>query len=231
LLAEPALRLGSPKLIDLPAWWLVPGQPQEVLGWIEAHPPQDRTGPFVLGELTRAGVPESWFAGFELPPVSEVLGTRELVVEVVAAPDGSTALRADAQVVWIVPRPPSERIPASARVLDVTVVRPGRRPPTSVVLAKTKTVRKIVSLINELPTSQPAGISHGCPRRKANPTTVQLTFRATRDGPALAEAVQVEPIGACSPMTLTIRGRPQTPLVGAAVVLHRLRALLGGAGG
>ena len=38
---------------------------------------------------------------------------------------GDTGVRADAEVQWIMPRPRGERIPSGARLLEVTVARPG----------------------------------------------------------------------------------------------------------
>jgi hypothetical protein len=72
----------------------------------------------------RAGQPPaprsaSWTGVFALPAVPDVLTQRELVV--LAVRSGSqTAIRVDAQVVWLPARPVAERIPPAARVLTVT---------------------------------------------------------------------------------------------------------------
>jgi hypothetical protein len=58
---------------------------------------------------------------FALPAVPDVLTQRELVV--LAVRSGSqTAIRVDAQVVWLPARPVAERVPPAARVLTVTPV-------------------------------------------------------------------------------------------------------------
>ena len=73
-LADPPIRSGSPNLIDLPTWWLVPGQPHEqVLSWIETHEPEGSVHK-VSGESHFGAVTESWFAAFEWPNIKEVLG-------------------------------------------------------------------------------------------------------------------------------------------------------------
>ena len=72
----------------------------------------------------RAGQPPgprsaSWTSVFALPAVPDVLTQRELVV--LAVRSGSqTAIRVDAQVVWLPARPVAERVPPAARVLTVT---------------------------------------------------------------------------------------------------------------
>ena len=58
---------------------------------------------------------------FALPAVPDVLTQRELVV--LAVRSGSqTAIRVDAQVVWLPARPAAERVPPAAAVLTVTPV-------------------------------------------------------------------------------------------------------------
>lgn len=225
-LADPPIRSGSPNLIDLPTWWLVPGQPQQVLSWIETHEPEGSVHK-VSGESHFGAVTESWFAAFEWPNIKEVLGTRWLTVQVVAAAGESTALRADAQVVWIVPHFASERLPTSARIIDIKVEPPGGRPPKSVVVSKVDAVLKIAALINRLPAVQPTGPVYGCgPYWERNQSTYRLTFRANSGGPVLAKAIQSKPIGVCSTMTLMIRGHRQTPLAGASPVIDEVEGLL-----
>jgi hypothetical protein len=57
---------------------------------------------------------------FALPAVPDVLIQRELVLAVRSG--SQTAIRVDAQVVWLPARPVAERVPSAARVLTVTPV-------------------------------------------------------------------------------------------------------------
>ena len=229
-LASPAftvgLPFGSPRLIDLPEWWLVPGQPQEVLGWIEAHPPPGSIWRSTSSDEVK-GLTEAWSAGFEWPPISEVVRVRYLVVNVTAAPNGTTGLRADGEDVWTIPRPPSEQIPRTARILEVGRVIPGHGAPKTIVITRARTVHAVAALIDGLSIAQPGRIECG-PLGGGPSATFTLTFRATRSGPALAQAVQGLPVSLCSDMGLTIHGHSQPSLVNASKVIRRASALLAG---
>jgi hypothetical protein len=89
-------------------------------------------------------------------------------------------------------------------------------------------VRAIVALIDALPIVQPVEIA--CPMMPLNGPTVTFTFRAGADGAVLAQASQIAfpgPATACDPMTLTINGRKQTPLLGGSGFLAASGRLLG----
>jgi hypothetical protein len=192
----------TPDVVDDSAWWLVPGGPQAVLAFIEAHPPPGsrRTG---SGMGSRPHQPTVVSDVFDLPAITNVLSTRELVVEVVRLPDGSTGLRADAQVVWITPRDASESIPAGTRRLWVTVTRSHVRP----LLATSRMrIARVVALLNGLPRFQPG--LYACPADFG--IRVRLAFYPRRGAPPLAVAV-VNP-GGCGDVRLSIGGVSQPAL-------------------
>ena len=217
---------GRPTSLTSPPGGSSLASPSKFYSWIEAHEPESSVHK-VSGESRFGSVTESWFAAFEWPNIKEVLGTRWLTVKVVAAAGESTALRADAQVVWIVPHSASERIPTSARIVDLKVEPPEGRRPISVVVSKVDAVLKIAALIDRLPTVEPSDPVYGCgPYWERDRSTYRLTFRANSGGPVLAEAIQSKPIGVCSTMALTIRGHRQTPLTGASPVIDRVEGLL-----
>src|SRR5215468_5279394 len=118
-LSQSGARPVTPDLASVTRWWRVPGRPQEVLAWIRAHLPPGFT-PAGTGTSTGTGA-GSWTSMFALPAVPGVLTQRELVV--LAVRSGSqTAIRVDAQVVWLPARSVAERIPPAATALTVTPV-------------------------------------------------------------------------------------------------------------
>ncbi len=222
----------TPKLIDLTSWWRIPAEPGEVLSWLEENPPLGSKESAAGGFSTSApGGAPGRFVRFEWRPIPSVLILRSLLASVVAGPEGSTVLRADAQVVWVVPRPLSDLILGTVRVLEVR--RLAGAAPRTVTIARPKAVEKIAALINGLPVPQPGdpvpdgGPIAPCPKLPSKLGGLRLTFRESANGPPVAEAVQMRPAGICNPMMLKIPGHPQVPLSGGGVVLPTLRTLLG----
>jgi hypothetical protein len=220
--------LASPALADVYGYWHAPGPPGMVLAYIGAHTPHLARAASGGGGSRRSGL--SWsFLDLEVAPVPGVLDARWLVVKVVGLPGGATAVRVDAEVVWVIPRSASERIPAAVRELDVTRGRPGQPPVVSVTVTNPATIARIVSLINSLPTVQPYPLH--CPSWPADAPLVTLTFRAARGGPVVAQPSELadatEPTTGCDPMNLTLFGKPQTPLLDGAAAIRTVQQLLG----
>jgi hypothetical protein len=135
------------------------------------------------------------------------------------------AVRADAQDVWEVPRPASEQIPSSVRVLDVAAVCEEQRRLLSITVTDTATVSEIAAKINHLATLQPYGV--GTCRAEYTGPLVIFSFKATRGGPVLAQAQQVwQSEGGCLPMGLWIYKHKQTPLLGGPSVIQQAEKLL-----
>jgi hypothetical protein len=218
----------TPNVVDQHAWWVVPRRPQAVLAFVLAHRPAGAVSG-LSGSTRLRGITTSWFVRFNWRPVSGVLAERALVVQLVRLPDGSTGVRADVQNVWVIPRPAGERIPSSARVLDVAVGRRSVPPSLSMTVTDTAKVSDVAAMINRLPTVQPGAIS--CPAFPGDGPFVTFDFRSTDGGPLLAQAIEPawarEPTTACDPMALTILGHAWTPLLGGASVVRRSQALLG----
>lgn len=218
----------TPNIVDQHAWWVVPRRAQDVLAFVRAHRPAGALSE-LSGSTSLRGITTSWFVRFKWRPIGGALSERALVVQFVRLPHGSTGVRADAQDVWVIPRPAGEQIPSSARVLDVTVGRRSNPPSLSMTVADTAKVSKIAAMINGLATVQPGAIS--CPAFPGDGPFVTFNFRATQGGPLLAQATEPgwarEPTTACDPMALTILGHAWTPLLGGASVVRRSQALLG----
>jgi hypothetical protein len=121
-----------------------------------------------------------------LPPVPAVEDTRELTVEVADAGAGQTAIRVDAQVTWLPARPASEKVPAAATAVTLSVISdPHQKPPQSQTITRPAAVRRITALVNALPVFPPG------PRECGSGTGADLvlTFRAAPQGRVLATAL------------------------------------------
>ncbi len=210
----------EPNFLAASRYWSVPGDPASTLAWIEAHPPGGLPVKFHSSRLLDGVTPEPTI-GFEFPPLSRLAEQRLLDYSLLAF-EGHTVLEATSQADWILPHPASEVIPQSARTLLVSRHRPGG-PRHSELIDNRNSVRHFALLLDSLEMAQP-GILH-CPRRRSKATVVELVFRNSA-GRAVAEARQPQPASACQPMSLTIGGKPQKPLLEGSEFLRRLRGVL-----
>jgi hypothetical protein len=142
---------------------------------------------------------------FALPAVPGVLTQRWLVV--LAVPDGGgTAIRADAQVVWLPARPSAERIPPGATVVTVTPVfgfQPDKKleplDPAFTVTDPAK-VAGIAAAIDGLAV-YPPGV-RACPADFG--PAMRLTFRTSVTGPVVARLTAG--YGLCGIVSVSIEG-------------------------
>jgi hypothetical protein len=219
----------TPNAVDVHDWWLVPVSPAETLVYVCTHLPSGAISTAIIGG--GVGGPENETGVFAVPGSP---GT--LVVKAVRLPNGSTALRADAQVVWITPRSPSETIPSGSHLLRISAHSESRRAiadePESQKLSMLErlpwTVRSVgqieavVGLLNALRVVQPG--LRLCPLSLLH-TNVQLSFYATPAAPPLAVA-DIEP-GGCGGVSLTIAGAPQPSLQGGWSLISEIGKALG----
>lgn len=210
----------TPDVMDEHAWWIVPVAPAETVAYIYEHLPPCTTRPTYI--------PEKMISGFTWPGNP---GT--LVVWAVGLANGSTALRVDAQVGWIIPRPASERIPSGARLLKISGHEAGGkrfkrikseraavlgRLPSH--LTSTVQIEKIVALLNGLRVHQPG--ERRCPIAPAG--SVQLTFYTNPSAPPLAIAnIHTE---GCGGVSLTINGIAQPGLEGGWYLVEEISRIL-----
>jgi hypothetical protein len=204
VLTTPSSTLVSTTLVDDVSFWRVPGQPQAVLAWEQAHLPRRFTP-----EDTDFG-PPSWDRTFSLAPVPGVLNARDLVVEVTAAGDGQTAIRVDAQVSWQPLRPALERVPSAARVVTITQLASlgphVSRLPAPVTITDLAVVRRLAALVDSLQLST-IGPAASCPLAAGG--GIQLTFLARAAGPPLVVA---QGPAACGTVLFRMGGKPQPAL-------------------
>jgi hypothetical protein len=216
-------------IVDRHAWWRVPGSWRSVLAFVHAHPPAG-SHEFTSGWGSTSGRETSAFVVFGWPK-SVGIRTRQLTVLVAATPSDTTYLRVDAHVVWLLPRPAAERIPAGVQAIDITRGLPGHAPSRSLAVTDAAEVRALVEVTNNLPTVQP-GEFDGCNTARplgAVEPRITFTFRAAPGGAVLA--VAGEPADAtepdtCGPMSLSIAGLPQKPLLEGPKVVAEAQRLL-----
>jgi len=229
-LSRPASRPAiTTTLVDEHTWWRAPGSAASALAYLRAHVP--RGGKF--RESASQGPARndlvSGYVGFVWPPLGRLLNDRELLVQVTRLAGGGIGVRVDAQVQWIVPRPVSERIPRGVDEIDVTRAAPGEAPSLEVKVVSPHEIGSLISIVDALEIIQPGAYS--CPLLPARGPIVTFTFRASDGGTVLARASEPssarEPTTSCDPMTFSIRGHEQTPLLGGAAVVRKAGQLLG----
>jgi len=227
LLSDPFESPATPNLVDEHAWWLVPTTPAEALAYVCAHLPAGTTRSSSGGRLTGPNVPENESDGFSVPG-----SPGNLAIRVVRLPNGSTALRADAQVVWITPRPASDALPAGAQLLRIAVHSPSARHlgnfapeallerlPSKVTSAAQ--IQEIVALLNGLEVAQPGVRS--CPADRGG--DVLLSFYASANAAPVALA-DIN-LGGCGGVSVMIGGLRQLPLEGGSELIGPIAKILG----
>lgn len=207
------------KLVDLHRFWRVSEPLDSVVRFVRAHRPRgaQREGSGV-GSVGGPSYPENETLTFAFPPQANRTSLRWLNVTLVALRDGGTGVRADAQEIWIVPRPRSEVVPAGVSEIDIGSHHVGDG-------AK---VARIVHWFDALPTVQPGLVS--CPMLVAGPT-IRLVFRGGA-GVLARASFGADTIdhslysGRCTPIRFSIGDRREKALVGGRFLL-RVQRLLG----
>ncbi|HEX6713195.1 MAG TPA: hypothetical protein VF066_07410 [Thermoleophilaceae bacterium] len=219
LLESPGLgRSASPNQIEQSEFWRVPGDPSDAIAWVKAHPPAG-TRLVAWGKASNRDGPTTWSAAFERRPVPEVMVGRQLAVTVAKAADGGTALRADGFATWLVVRPASERIPAGAEVVQVTITGHFSTARIGFAVRDKQQVALVTRILNRLPVTQPGLFM--CPLDRG--IHALLTFRGG-GGATIARADAT--LGGCAQVDLTIDGARQPSLNGYGL-LDDLEAVLG----
>jgi hypothetical protein len=209
VLKSPAQTPRTPDLVDKAEWWIAPGAPQSVLAWEASHLPH-RFSAAGTGTGSGPGF-TTWTQIASLPDIPAVLDSRELVITAVQDGD-KTAIRVDAQVTWQPARPASEKVPAAAMAvtvsMDLGLNQGGRKPPKPVTITDPATVRKLAALINGLALFPPG--TFNCPADFGG--SLVLTFLAGPGTPSLA--VATADLSGCGGVGLTIGGKSEPALAG-----------------
>jgi hypothetical protein len=219
----------TPDFVSKTAWWRVPGSMDATLAWVTAHRPAG----FALGGSgwsSDRSVITSRFDEFTRPNVPNVLSQLSLYVSVASDGAGGTALRVDSQASWLPQKSRAERIPSAARVVTILgmpglsgggPIRAATRFHPPVTITDPATVTKIAKVVDGLPLMPPGVFS--CPAD--NGQGVRLTFRATRNGPVLAQ-VTAETSG-CGTVGLTVEGKRMPALWDGQRMVQQVLKLAG----
>jgi len=180
------------------------------------------------GSATGPGVPANLNVTWQWQPGKPGIISRQTLIDMVTLPSGATGIRVDAQVIYRVPRPAGEQVPADVTEVDITRAAPGRVPDLSRTVTKPTQVHAIVALIDRLPIVQPDYIA--CPVELASVPIVTFSFRAGRTGQALAGASEhanvTEPTNACDALAFTTGTRSWPSLLRGARFLHQVDTLI-----
>jgi hypothetical protein len=179
---HPQSSLVANSMMDEAAFWEAPGDPHSLLSWEQAR----LTGKgFTPGDADFG--PPSWDREFDLPATG-MLTDRELIVEVVGAGNGQTAIRLDADVAWQPSRPPDDLVPSAARVVTISELanwnQQAKRQPVPVTITDPTIVGRLAALVDSLPVSPLDNEGMMCPAPVGS--SLQLAFRTRTGGPVVA---------------------------------------------
>jgi hypothetical protein len=226
LLARPDQAFWIASQVDRHVFWTTTSSPEAAMASIKAHLPQS-------AKLVGHGYGGSeLFATYAVPTIDRTsLGARQLVLEVLGLSDGSTVVRADGEVRYIAPRPYDERIPAQARVLDITVGSNLSRPLLSLTVTKVSDVRRIARVVDDLPfVGNESGVGFSCPSFSASSPVDRFIFRSAPGGAVLARITELAATPTedypCFGTSLTIRGHHEPPLQDGGILLKQAGSLL-----
>ena len=213
--------------VDRDAFWTTSSSYGAAITWIEAHLPR---GVKRTDFSYEPGVDS--FVTYTFPTIDQrTLGARQLVIEAFSELHGGAIVRADAEVRYIAPRPPDERIPAKARALQITVGSNPQRPLLNRTITNVSEVRSVAGFVDALPfVGNEQGVGFSCGPGLAGSPVDRFTFSATSGGAALA-AVTVPSFALttddpCNTSTLVVRGRHEPQLEDGGLLLREAGALL-----
>jgi len=215
---HPQSSLVSNSMVDEPAFWEAPGDPQSLLSWEQARLTGKR---FTLGDADFG--PPSWDREFDLPAAG-VLTSRDLIVEVAGAGNGQTAIRLDADIAWQPSRPPDDLVPDAARVVTISELASGnpqaRWPPAPVTITDPTVTGRLAALVDSLPVSPLSNEAVSCPAGFGG--SLQLAFRTRTSGPVVT-LVQTDQ--ACGMVDFTVAGQPLLGLENSPSVDRQILAI------
>jgi hypothetical protein len=175
-------------------FWISTAAPFATLGYIASHGPWKRD---YIGWGGTAGHTEEWGERLDARFSGVSTGPRYLLVAIVRYDRHRSAIRVSSVVAWFRHRPAWSMVPATARWLQLRLLRtrygrPG--PPQRDVLRTFTTVapsavRSLAEALNRLPLAEPGGFAPACPAEFEQPSVVAaLTFATQPHGASVARA-------------------------------------------
>jgi hypothetical protein len=204
---------------DEHAWWTFPGTPGQALAYVHEHLPAGAR--WWEGRYAPQAVPAREFAVLKRPDLGGVLGERVLTLRVAQLASSETALRADAEVLWLAP---PFVVAHDVTLLRVTahLVGPFHRIVRSAALRSASAIASIARLIDGGPQIRPSFLPKRCPPAFG---TVLLDFHRRATMPPLAVARVTA--GGCAELTLEAPGRLPVTRHTPPRLLRELEPLLG----
>jgi len=162
-LAQPFSQPASANLVDLHDAWTVAEPAETVVAFLTTHSPAGMScdGSGYEGDRNGATSENVTFALTTLPGA---IRSAQLLVEVIATSTTTSAVRADAQVIFAPPRSRQEQVPNSdvvATVVRSGSLRNGQDAAASRTVTDTATVARLAGILNGLPAAVPGATS--CP--------------------------------------------------------------------
>ncbi len=200
VLRQPAQVPESPYLLGVHRWWHVPLSPSDALASFQAHPPAGLRlrG---SGSAGRWGTTTMRYLIFEGRPTHDY-DAPTLLVEV-AGEGQASAVRADAQVVWVPPRSAAEEVPPSVRQVALIAYRGNPSQVLAHVTLSGAEARQLVRIANDLPRDNRG--SHGC--------TLDTGFRMRMAFPTFVGPLVFTVWPACGSVLVSANGISQPTLL------------------
>lgn len=149
ILDQPSQTTATDDIIDEHRWWTVSSDAETTLSWLTKNGVQHLKSSGSGTSDGPAGVTEYTLVFDDRAPAG--IDSEELQLDVAPMADGSSAIRADAQVVWLPDRSPDETIPRDINRIDVSAyTMKGRIAHRILTGAK---ARHLADIINALPTA------------------------------------------------------------------------------
>ena len=160
LLAQAPVTEASPNLLTSTTWWRIDMPFDDAVAWIQAHSPAGLK-PGMSGWSGGPGEPANRSFGFDAPSTTAYEGAT-VELELAAMSSSETGLRADAEVIWLPPKPAGEFVPSGTAVTLLAVNHFGSSDATTL---RTRNLDRgdaapLISALNVLLPS--GGGAHGC---------------------------------------------------------------------
>lgn len=201
VLDHPPQSLATPNLAEATRFAVAPGSPTQDVTYLMGHRPAGFTK---LGSGSgSAGSNTSTSFQFVIDGIAglpEGVNSGRLLITVAPGGAGGSAIRVDAQVTWLPPKPPGATVPGDDRVAVVSILEslpenPGLPPPRRVVITDQAAVARLAAAADQLPAALPA--TRSCPADLG--TSYVVAFApATRAAPDITYTT-----GSCGEVVVT----------------------------